>query len=92
MGAPALTASYIIRLNSSHLEPGFFDLSRSHDYQPSGCFSISRIPIVATTDPIRDTLRWTCGSKRARLAEIGVLSHPHPDRFSSSFKCSRLHT
>ena len=36
-------------------------------------------------------LCWTCGSERAREAEIEVLRHPRTDHFSRSLKVSRLY-
>ena len=36
-------------------------------------------------------LYWTCGPKRARLAEIEMLCRLHTDHFSRSFKGSGLH-
>ena len=39
----------------------------------------------------RGRLCWTCGSERAREAEIEVLCHPRTDYFSRSLKDSRLY-
>ena len=50
-----------------------------------------RMPAVATTGGICGSLCWTCGSERARKAEIEVLCHPRTDHFSRSLKGSRLY-
>ena len=41
---------------------------------------------------IRGRLCWTCGSERAREAEIEVLYRPRTGHFSKSLKGSRLYT
>ena len=90
-GNPVLTTSHLARLSFFHLEPEFFVfLDRMID-RLRWSSNTPRMPTVATMGGICGSLCWTCGSGRARKAEIEVLCHPRIDHFSRSLKGSRLY-
>ena len=90
-GGVILMISYLVRLSFIHLEPEFFVFFDRTTDQLRWSFNAPRMPAVATMSGICGRLCWTCGSERARKAEIEVLCHPRTDHFSRSLKGSRLY-